>query len=250
MENGFFKSECLVLREVRYKEADRILTLYSKDFGKITAKARGALRKTSKTAAATQQLCYSEMTLFSNRDMISVNEANVIEPFDALKGDISALALGCYFAECIEALAQEGETEPAILQLGLNSLYALSRGLKSQSMIKAAFELRLMCITGFAPELSGCAVCGKEKPEEPVLGLESGRICCRTCRSFSIGITDYLDDAALEAMRHISAAPAKSFIPGELPEDSLKKLEAACEDYLSKQAERKFGSLEYWKNVR
>ena len=56
----------LVLREVRYKEADRILTLLTDTDGKITVKARGALRKSSKTAAATQQLTYSEMTLFGN----------------------------------------------------------------------------------------------------------------------------------------------------------------------------------------
>ena len=56
--------KALVLREVRYKEADRILTLFTDTDGKISAKARGALRKGSKTAAATQQLTYSEMTLF------------------------------------------------------------------------------------------------------------------------------------------------------------------------------------------
>ena len=57
----------LVLREVRYKEADRILTLLTDTEGKLTAKARGALRKSSRTAAATQQLTYAEMTLFGNR---------------------------------------------------------------------------------------------------------------------------------------------------------------------------------------
>ena len=60
--------QALVLREVRYKEADKILTLFTKSDGRITAKARGALRKGSKITAATQQLTYSEMTLFGNFD--------------------------------------------------------------------------------------------------------------------------------------------------------------------------------------
>ena len=67
----------LVLREVRYKEADRILTLLTDTDGKLTVKARGALRKSSRTAAATQQLTYAEMTLFGNRGKYTVNEATV-----------------------------------------------------------------------------------------------------------------------------------------------------------------------------
>lgn len=56
----------LILREVKYKEADRILTILTEDMGKITAKARGALRKGSKTSAATQFLAFSELTMFEN----------------------------------------------------------------------------------------------------------------------------------------------------------------------------------------
>ena len=170
----------LVLREVRYKEADRILTLLTDTEGKITAKARGALRKSSRTAAATQQLTYSEMTLFENKGRWTVNEAVVREGFKGLRGEMERLALGAYFAECMEAFGVEDQPEPALLQLGLNCLYALSRGLYPPEHIKAAFELRLMCLSGYAPELSCCAVCGKE-PEQPVLSLDHGRLCCRTC---------------------------------------------------------------------
>ena len=167
-----------MLREVRYKEADRILTLLTDTEGKLTVKARGALRKSSRTAAATQQLTYSEMTLFGNRGRWTVNEAVVKEGFDGLRGDMEKLALGAYFAECIEALSVEDQPEPELLQLGLNCLYALSRDLYPQEKIKAAFELRLMCLSGYAPELGRCAVCGKE-PEDPALSLDHGCVCCR-----------------------------------------------------------------------
>ena len=75
----FQSTKALVLREVRYKEADRILTLLTDTDGKITAKARGALRKSSRTGAATQQLTWADMTLFGNRGKWTVNEASVIE---------------------------------------------------------------------------------------------------------------------------------------------------------------------------
>ena len=238
----------LVLREVRYKEADRILTILTDTDGKLTVKARGALRKSSKTAAATQLLTYSEMTLFGNRGRWTVNEATVKEPFAGLREEMERLALGAYFAECMEAFGVEEQPEPELLQLGLNSLYALSRGLGSQEKIKAAFELRLMCLTGYTPELTACAVCGKE-PEEPVLSLEQGRVCCRSC-AHQMGERAELGANALEAMRYICAAPPKQMLRFELGEDAVLRLSDASERYLLRRAERGFSALDYWKKIR
>ena len=237
----------LVLREVRYKEADRILTLFTDTEGKITAKARGALRKSSRTAAATQQLTYSEMTLFGNKGRWTVNEAIVREGFEGLRCEMERLALGAYFAECMEAFGVEDQPEPALLQLGLNCLYALSRGLYPPAHIKAAFELRLMCLSGYAPELSACAVCGREA-EQPVLSLDHGRLCCRACAS-GMGERAELGADALAAMRYITSAPARQILRFSLGDDALLRLSDAAERYLLRRAERGFATLDYWKNI-
>ena len=168
--------KALVLREVRYKEADRILTLLTDTEGKISARARGALRKSSRMAAATQQLTWSELTLFGNKGRWSVNEGTVLEPFDGLRNDVAALALGCYFAECLEALSVEDQPDAALLQLGLNSLYAAAHALRPAEQIKAAFELRLMCLSGYEPNVAACPVCGRTEPEEPMLSMEDGAV--------------------------------------------------------------------------
>ena len=91
-----------------------------------------------------------------------MNEASVKEAFSGLREDMERFSLGAYFAECMEAFSVEDQPEPELLQLGLNSLYALSRDLHPQEKIKAAFELRLMCLSGYAPQLGRCAACGKE----------------------------------------------------------------------------------------
>ena len=238
----------LVLREVRYKEADRILTLLTDTDGKLTVKARGALRKSSRTAAATQQLTYSELTLFGNRGRWTVNETVVKEPFAGLREDMEKLSLGAYFAECMEAFSVEDQPEPQLLQLGLNSLYALSRSLGEQEKIKAAFEMRLMCLSGYTPELTVCAVCGKQ-PAEPVLSLDDGQLCCRIC-AYNRGERTELDEASLAAMRHICTAPAKQLLSFAVPEASLLRLAEASERYLLRRAERGFSTLDYWKKIR
>ena len=239
----------LVLREVRYKEADRILTLLTDTDGKITVKARGALRKSSKTAAATQQLTYSEMTLFGNLGRWTVNEATVKEGFDGLRTDIGSFALGSYFAECADALSVEDQPDAPLMQLALNCLYALSRGMYTPEHIKAAFELRLMCLAGYTPELSHCAVCGEEEPGDPVLMLERGCVCCRRCAA-GAGQTVKLDTASLNAMRHICSASPKQILSFYLEGEGAKRLSAAAEEYLLLHTERRFPTLDYWKNVK
>ena len=239
----------LVLREVRYKEADRILTLLTDTDGKITVKARGALRKSSKTAAATQQLTYSEMTLFGNLGRWTVNEAVVKEGFDGLRADIGSFALGCYFAECVDVLSVEDQPDAPLMQLALNCLYALSRGMYAPEHIKAAFELRLMCLAGYTPELSHCTVCGNEEPGDPVLMLERGCVCCRRCAA-GAGQTVKLDAASLNAMRHICSVSPKQILSFSLEGEGAKRLSAAAEEYLLLHAERRFPTLDYWKNVK
>jgi len=249
-ETMFNTTKALVLREVRYKEADRILTLFTSTEGKISAKARGALRKSSKTAAATQQLCYSEMTLFGNRGKWTVNEASVIESFSGLSEDIASFALGSYFAECIEAFSVEDQPDAALLQLALNSLYALSRKMYPPELIKAAFEIRLMCLAGYEPDLSACSGCGDTNPKEPMLGIEYGRLCCRACRSSTSGDLAPLCPDSLAAMRYIISAPAKQLFSFRIEGAALKRLCVAAERYVLVQTERRFSTLNYYKKVR
>lgn len=246
---AFSGSDALVLREVRYKESDRILTLFTPERGIVTARARGALRKGSRIAAATQQLTLSEMTFFENRGRFVVQEAVVKEPFDGLRMNFENFALGCYFAECIEAFVQEEEPDPDSFQLILNSLYAVSHELCNPLQVKAAFEMRLMCLMGYTPDLSGCCYCGERQPLSPVLGVQTGQICCRNCRKDEFGAGMLLCGASLQAMRYLVSAPSKRLFSFTLPEEALQRLNQASESYLSTQAGRRFATLEYWKKT-
>ena len=242
----FQTTKGLILREVRYKESSRILTILTETEGKITAQARGALRKTSRSAAATQQLTWSELTLFGNRGKWTVTEGSVLEGFAGLRSDMERFALGAYIAECLEAFSVEEQPDPRLLQLGLNSLYALSEKLGEPEKIKAAFELRLMCLTGFQPDLSACAVCGRTQPEDPVLSLSDGVLCCRSCARPSWDGT-LLEDEALEAMRYVCSAPAKRLFSFPIGEKGLESFSRAAERYVQAHAERSFATLDYYK---
>ena len=245
----FKTTKALVLREVKYKDADKILTILTQDEGKLTVKARGARRKGCKYAAAAQALSYSEMTLFGNRGRWTINEAETIEQFLPLREDIAALALASYFAETLEAVSDEDSPDPAVLQLGLNSLYALSRGLYAPGHIKAVFELRLMCLSGFEPDLSGCAACGREEPADTMFSLGGGVLHCRACPPGSPGPSLPVGPETVEAMRYIIFSEPKKIFSFAIPEAGEKQLAAVTEGFLLTQLDRSFGSLEYWKTL-
>ncbi len=245
----YLTTKALVLRTVRYKESDLILTLLTEE-GKLTAAARRALRKGSRIAAATQVLCWSEFTLFGNRDRWSVNEASTQEEFLGLRENIGNLALASYFSDILECVCMEGQTEAGVLPLALNALYALSRGLFSPEQIKAVFELRLLSLVGFEPQLDRCGLCGNPEPEKPMFCPDLGMVHCADCLPASVLPSEPLDQPALAAMRYIVAAPAKKEFSFALPEESLKRLGTAAEQFVRSQLDREFSSLKYWKAVK
>ena len=246
----FLTTQGLVLRQVRYKEADRILTLLTAEHGKLTVKARGALRRGSKMAAASQDLCYAEFTLFGNRGKWTADEGSSLEQFLGLREDIAQLALGAYFAELLDTVCQEEQPAGPALQLALNALYALSRGIYTPEHVKAVFELRLMCLEGYQPETDGCGVCGRADMDGPMFSPAAGMTHCAGCAPGAAGASVALDGPALAAMRHIVRAEPKKEFSFAVPEPSLERLGRAAELFVRYQLDRNFASLDYWKSVK
>ena len=240
----------LVLRETRYKEADRILTVLTADQGKITVKARGALRKGSRIGGASQPLCYSEFTMFGNRGRWTTDEGITIEQFLGLREDIAQLALGVYFADLLDTVCPEDVPAPRTLSLALNALYALSRGIYGPEHVKAVFELQLLCMEGYAPEVENCGVCGRRDVQEPMFSPGSGLVHCRDCGSVVTGGSVPLDAEALDAMRYIAEAEPKRAFSFVIPEESEARLGKACESFVRQQLDKMFYSLDYWKSVK
>ena len=209
------RTKALVLRAVDYKESDKILTLLTQESGKLTASARGCRKKGSPVAAGVQLLAWSDLVLYEYRGRWTVKEAAVEREFLGLRRDVERLALACYFAEAAEALAVEDVPAPELLSLVLNSLYALDQmPQKPLALVKAAFELRLMCAAGYEPILDGCAVCGAERPEEPRFHLREGALHCAKCRG---GVGDLHAGLAPRPGRYAACGlrgrPAAVFLP-------------------------------------
>lgn len=240
----------VVLRETQTKEADKILTVLTAESGKLAVVARGARRKSSKIAAASQLFAFSEMVLYEKRGWYMLDEASTIMLFDGLRRDVELLALSAYFAEMTETVASEGEGADELLALLLNALYALDTLQKPQALVKAAFELKLTALAGYEPLLMECAVCGKGAPVDPVFDAAEGVVTCRDCAGAAEGQMLPLDPQSLAAMRHVITSPRKRMLSFMIRGESLRRFSHACETFARVQLDRSFRTLDYYKSIR
>ena len=238
----------VVLRVTDYGDRDALLTVLTNKYGKLTIKARGLRRKNSPLTAVCQALVYGEFTLFEYRGQYSINEAHVICLFDKLRCNLENLSLAAYFSQIAETLSQEDYPTPELQVLLLNCLYALSELDLPPDLVKAVFELRSACLSGYTPSLFGCHVCGSQSPER--FDLSAGQLECNSCRSSdSSGIRMPVNPSVLEAMRYISLCDPKKIFSFRLDPENLNQLSSITESYLSTQLERSFSALEYYKTL-
>lgn len=243
-------TKALVLRGVDYKESDKILTLLTQDMGKVTASARGCRKKNSPLAAGCQLLCWSEFVLFQYQGRWTVKECSAVNEFRGMRTQVEKYALGCYFGEVAELLSVEDLPTPELLALVLNSLYALDRLDRPVALVKAAFEWKAMCLTGYEPLLDACAVCGTEHPSQARFHLREGVLHCAPCRDqVGDGISLPLSDDCLAALRHITYGDPKRLFSFRLSPAGLEQLSGIAEAYLLTQLERGFRTLDFYKQL-
>ena len=247
-EQGKTVAHGLILRETETKEADKILTVLTAEIGKIPVIARGARRKNSRLAAACQLFAWSEMTLYKRGSWYYLDGADPVELFTGLQTDLVRLSLAAYLAELTEFVAGEENPVPELLRLLLNGLYALAKLDKDPALVKPAFTFRLLALAGFEPMIDGCAVCGAETAQSPVLDVVQGVVHCRKCGGPG-GESFPLSAACMTALEHILHGPDKRLYAFSLPEEELRLLDRAAEAFAATQLERSFRTLGYYKAV-
>ena len=239
--------QAIVLRVTDYNDRDALLTVLSRNYGKLTIKARGLRRKNSPLIAPCQLLAFGEFTLFEYRNQYTVNEAHSIELFQGLRRDLCKLSLGTYFAQAAEVLSQEDLPNPELQSLLLNCLYALDKLEKPELLVKSVFELRAASLAGYSPDLFGCHVCGSQAPA--YFDISGGALLCEKCRGAATGIRMPITPTVLESMRYITYCDAKKLFSFSIGEEALQQLSSITEAYLTTQLERGFSTLDFYKSL-
>lgn len=253
----------LVIRETITGESDELLNILTAEHGKITIAGRGVRSLRNPHAAAVQLFAYSTLLLDKPKKYYYIRDSFYIENFEKIRYDVEKLALATYLCDIATEFALENEPDPTLMQLILNALYALAyRENIPAAQIKAAYELRVCCAEGYAPELFTCGLCRESLGDGGYLDVMNGRVLCRECQESYVHSAAYAMDeatakihvrltpAALLAMQYIDVAPPKRFLSFQLGKTDLEVLGVACERYLINHVEHTFSSLEYYHSLQ
>ncbi len=238
-------TDALIIRENNnVGEADRFVTALTRDLGVVQASVRGARRIKNHNGPATQLLCYSRLSLYRGRDKYIVDDAEPLHVFFEVRGQLDKLALAQYFCELAGAVAPREEPAEDALRLLLGGLHYLAADTRPIPLIKAVVELRLLCLSGYMPQLTACQNCGSEQAVyfSPVQGVLS----CGDChRPSDLPITA----GVLSALRHIVYAPIDKCFSFSLSDEGLQTLSCVCERFLLAQLDRGFKTLDFYHSL-
>ncbi len=238
----------LVIRQTDFGEADRFITVLTRELGKIEVLCRGIRRKKGRLANAVGMFCYSEFTLFSGR-RYTLNDAELDTQFWGITGNIEQYALCCYFAELANMAAETGDGAQIVLPMFLRALYALDRQQRPVQVVKAAFELRLASELGYAPDLTGCAVCGAAESEHWSFLLENGALVCGDCRRRVGGTYFDVPRGVLDAMRYIVSCEGKKLFAFAVNAQTAQQLGTICERYLLYHLDVRCTTLDFYHSL-
>ncbi|NLY44286.1 MAG: DNA repair protein RecO [Clostridiaceae bacterium] len=246
---GTLSVDALVIKEVNVGEADKIITLFARNKGKIQASARGARNPRSRLVAATQFLCYSSFVLYKGKELYRVNQCEVIESFYNIRKSIESLSYATYFVDLASEVMKEGYGDNNLLKLLLNTLYVLSNNKKDPMLLKSIYELRLMSLIGYAPNLLACVHCGGSG-ERMFFNSISGGLVCDNCVEHLNGRSDLaVSEGTLSAMRYILYSKMNRLYSFEVSPRVQKELEAITKDFLLTHIGKEIKSLKYLENI-
>lgn len=237
----------LIIREQTIGESDRLVTLLSDEFGLIKAFVRRAKSYKNQNLSSTSLFVYGEFKLYKGKDAYVIDNASPIEVFFDLRSDIERLSLAQYFAQLIYYLGQEEQPSHDMLRLVLNALHLICKGNKSLKLIKAAYEMRLLCLGGYMPDILACYRCGTFESDPMYFDVQEGCIYCKDCFRNN-AVTAPL--GVITAIRYICLTEDVSKVFSfKLSDDNITVLCDICEKYMLSRVEGRLTTLEFYKGL-
>jgi DNA repair protein RecO (recombination protein O) len=228
---GSLKTEAIVLRSIRYGEADRILHLYTPNRGRLSAIAKGVRRARSRFGGRLEPFFRCNLVLYEGRsDLLTVTSVETLAGHPRLRDDARALDVAARACDAVGRIFGDGEPHEGVYHLLANELALLDRESGHATRGNAlAFRLKLLLAAGFAPQLSGCASCGSREHLAGFSGAAGG-VVCSACEAGAFALSQEAHDFLVEALGcPLADAP-------DAPPSALAQAERAIHETLEHHA--------------
>jgi DNA repair protein RecO (recombination protein O) len=241
-----YQSDAFVLRTYKLGEADQIVVFFTRDYGKLRTVARRSYSSRRYTASFYQPLTLLHTILFGrpSQPLYRINSVDIVQTFRPLHEDFLYLRCGLYLTELIDVATQEHEPAPELFMLLHATLEQLPQA-PDTSMLLRLFELRLLMVVGYTPQLLYCARCTNDvQPDEGTFSPHLGGLVCTSCAT-EVRQTLAVSPATLEFLRQAIAGDSSHWPSMSLDPVVQQELERVLHTHLTWRLGRELKSYPF-----
>jgi DNA repair protein RecO (recombination protein O) len=244
-----YRTEAIVLKRHDFGEADRILTLYTPDRGKVSAIAKGVRRIASRKGGHVELFTHAAVLLAEGRNLHVLTQAETIESYRAVREDLERTTYACYMAETVDRFTGEDLGQRPTFELLRDSLAALSDA-EDPALVARYFEMRLLGQLGYRPQLFYCATCDAGlDPDGNAFSPEAGGAVCPRCAANEGGAIA-LDPGAFRVLRFLQTRDWDLVRQVRVSPVTRAALERLMHAYVRHLLERDLASVKFLQSLR
>ncbi len=249
LRDRIYRTDAVVLSRLEYGEADRILTVYTPHHGKLRVIAKGARKPASKLLPHLEYFTRTRLMLARGRDLDVVTGAETIDRHLGLREDLEAYAHASHCVEVLHRLTEDRQENEAVYDLLARTLRLLADGVDSFAVTRH-FELALLTLLGFKPELYRCVSCRTEvQAAANAFSVRLGGVLCPLCRPSDMGARE-LSLNAQKYLRTLDRSGLSAAVRLPVDADLETEIEGAVGAYFRHLMERDLNSLRVWHEMR
>lgn len=244
-----FRVEAIVLHHRNWGEADRFLRLYTLEMGKISVIAKGARKLRSRKAGHLEPFTRVSLQLASGRDLFIVTQAETLDAYLPVRENFLLTNFAAYVVEVVDRFTYEEEENRAIYRLVADTLARLGKS-NNPDLVVRYYELRLLDLIGFRPQLFECASCSKDiQAEDQYFSAELGGALCPSCGP-KISGSRSISMQALKYLRHFQRSNYADAQRAPLTATLNREMEALMNHYLTYLLERGLNTPAFLRRAR
>jgi DNA repair protein RecO (recombination protein O) len=243
------RAEGVILRHTDFGEADRLLTIFTRELGKVRVIAKGVRKARSRKAGHVEPFTHSQLQLARGRDLLILTQAETAEGYAALRENLILLGYASYVIELLDRSTYEEEENRALYHLLIRTLARLNRG-DEPNLATRYYELRLLDYVGFRPHLFHCAQCEAEiQATDQYFSATRGGVLCPGCGSREAEARP-ISILALKYLRHLQRSSYQEAARATIPATVSQEMENLMQYYLTHTLERGLNSHAFLRRVR
>jgi DNA repair protein RecO (recombination protein O) len=245
-----FRLEAVVLRHLDWGEADRMLTLFTAEQGKVRAIAKGVRKMRSRKAGHLEPFTRVNLLLARGRDMLLITQAETVDAFLALRDDMLRTTQALYVIELLDRFTYEEGESHSLYRLLVETLDRLSHSGINADLVMRYYEIRLLDLVGFRPQLFRCLNCEEEiTAQDQYFSAERGGVLCPRCGRVVLEARPVTTDT-LRYLRHFQRSNWSEASRAPLTTALNHELELLIQYYLTYLLERGLNTPSFLRRIR